>query len=52
MKQIEWRRNPDFKNCECKICCREERIFKTSYETYKNLTAKGEFADGYIKKKP
>ena len=36
------------KKCPCKICCRAERIYRTNYDLYKEMTARGDFKDGYM----
>jgi len=36
------------KTCECKICCREARIFNNSTNVHRDMRIKGEFEGGYI----
>lgn len=39
------------KKCECRICCREELIFRTNYDLYKEMLARGDFKDGHINRR-
>lgn len=35
------------KSCPCKVCCREERIFRSDFELYKQLSVRGDFKGGF-----
>jgi hypothetical protein len=37
--------------CQCKVCCRAERIYRADYSMYKEMEDRGDFKDGFIPKK-
>lgn len=39
------------RTCECQVCCRGERIFRQDFNLYQELEVKGDFKNGFKRRK-